>query len=194
MSGYVGSPYVKGSSTSKAAAESVQSSASSLRLWIRLYIERQEGRGATCDEIEVALGLRHQTASARIRELVQKGNLMDSGKIRVTRARRNAVVWVVNTRPDMPETGRMEAFKKAIGFRFLARFAEWSKKEELDIDALLSSYLEENGGSELDLETIQEEEEVLRLHNDWNKNENKWGVIPGKTPMERLAASQGEEE
>ena len=194
MSGYVGSPYVKGSSTSKAAAESVQSSASSLRLWIRLYIEGQEGRGATCDEIEVALGLRHQTASARIRELVQKGNLMDSGKIRVTRARRNAVVWVVNTRPDMPETGRMEAFKKAIGFRFLARFAEWSKKEELDIDALLSSYLEENGGSELDLETIQEEEEVLRLHNDWNKNENKWGVIPGKTPMERLAASQGEEE
>ena len=33
-----------------------------------------------------------------------------------------------------------------------------------------------------------------QLHNDWNKNENKWGVIPGKTPMERLAASQGEEE
>ena len=168
MSGYVGSPYVKGSGTSKAAAESVQSSASSLRLQIRLYIEGQEGRGATCDEIEVALGLRHQTASARIRELVQKGNLMDSGKIRVTRARRSAVVWVVNTRPDMPETDRMEAFKKAIGFRFLARFAEWSKEEELDIDALLSSYLEENGGSELDLETIQEEEEVLRL---WREEE-----------------------
>jgi hypothetical protein len=32
-----------------------------------------------------------------------------------------------------------------------------------------------------------------QLYDDWNRNKDKWGVIPGKTPTERLAASRDEE-
>jgi len=48
---------------------------------------------STCDEIEVGLGLRHQTASCFIRFLTQDGLLRDSGDRRYTRAKRQAIVW-----------------------------------------------------------------------------------------------------
>jgi hypothetical protein len=50
--------------------------------------------GNTCDEIEVALQMRHQTASCFIRFLVKDGFLRDSGERRLTRANRKAIVWV----------------------------------------------------------------------------------------------------
>lgn len=50
--------------------------------------------GLTCDEIETQLNMSHQTVSARIRGLVRKGGyIVDSGKVRKTRAGRNAIVW-----------------------------------------------------------------------------------------------------
>lgn len=49
--------------------------------------------GATCDEVEVALELRHQTASCFIRFLTQDGLLCDSGLKRLTRSGRMAIVW-----------------------------------------------------------------------------------------------------
>jgi hypothetical protein len=49
--------------------------------------------GATCDEIEVSLGLLHQSASAEIRKLVLLGKLSDSGQRRRTRSGRTATVW-----------------------------------------------------------------------------------------------------
>jgi hypothetical protein len=52
-------------------------------------------RGATDDEIEQALQLRHQTASARRRTLVLKGCVVDSERERRTRSRRWASVWIV---------------------------------------------------------------------------------------------------
>ena len=39
-----------------------------------------KAKGRTCEECEVALGMKHQTASARIRELVKAGLLEDTGK------------------------------------------------------------------------------------------------------------------
>lgn len=63
----------------------------------RIFVEVRERGGATCDEIEVALGLRHQTASARIRELVEAGKLVDSDERRPTRSGRDAVVWTEAT-------------------------------------------------------------------------------------------------
>lgn len=54
----------------------------------------QEHRGATCDEIEVLTGQKHQSAGARIRELVLQGYLVDSGRTRPTRAGRRAIIWV----------------------------------------------------------------------------------------------------
>lgn len=39
----------------------------------------------TCDEVEVALGMRHQTASARIAEMKADGRLKPTGVRRATR-------------------------------------------------------------------------------------------------------------
>jgi len=49
--------------------------------------------GKTCDEIEVELSMRHQTASCFIRVLTRDKCLRDSGKRRMTRAGRQAIVW-----------------------------------------------------------------------------------------------------
>lgn len=51
-------------------------------------------KGATDDEIERALRMRHQTASARRRELVKDGLIMASGRKRPTRSGRFATIWV----------------------------------------------------------------------------------------------------
>lgn len=82
--------FVAGSDTSEAAAESVRLDAGEMRARVLGYIRRV---AATCDEIEVALGMRHQTASARIRELALLGRIVDSGIRRQTRSGRFAVVW-----------------------------------------------------------------------------------------------------
>lgn len=84
--------HVKGSQTSKDAAESMKESAGSLRKRILAYI-RTLPSGATCDEIELSLGLRHQTASARIAELKHGGKLKSIGR-RPTRSGRQADVMV----------------------------------------------------------------------------------------------------
>ena len=62
-------PYVKGSETSQAAAESMEPHAPTIRHRVFRYILSRGDHGATDDEIEGALGLKHQTASARRREL-----------------------------------------------------------------------------------------------------------------------------
>lgn len=86
-------PFVRGSDTSEAAAEEIKPSAGHLRGLVAAHISGRSD-GATCDEVEAALGMRHQTASARIRELALSGAISDSGKRRLTRSRRGAVVWV----------------------------------------------------------------------------------------------------
>ncbi|MDD5387573.1 MAG: hypothetical protein PHQ22_10310 [Sulfuricurvum sp.] len=55
------------------------------------YIQMNGGK--TCDEIEVELNMRHQTASCFISNLKDEGFLRDSGKRRMTRAGRHAIVW-----------------------------------------------------------------------------------------------------
>lgn len=61
-------PCVAGSDTSAEAAISIAPKTTNLRVCILAFI-RNRKQGATADEIEVALNLRHQTASARCREL-----------------------------------------------------------------------------------------------------------------------------
>lgn len=77
--------------TSKEAARSIERHRS--RLCLEIYQFIVEHAGATCDECEVALGLSHQTASARIRDLAKVGELIDSGEIRKTRSGRSAIIW-----------------------------------------------------------------------------------------------------
>lgn len=85
-------PHVRGSDTSEGAAESVAGETARLR---RRVLGDVAGcaDGATCDEVEVRLGLRHQTCSARIRELVLLGRLVDTGAKRRTRSGTPARVY-----------------------------------------------------------------------------------------------------
>jgi hypothetical protein len=83
-------PFVTGSDTSEDASESMKASAESLRMKVLGHIASAE---STCDEVEAALGLRHQTASARIRELALMNKIENSGKRRKTQSGRLATVW-----------------------------------------------------------------------------------------------------
>ena len=50
--------------------------------------------GRTADELEVLLGMAHQTVSARLSELLRAGRLVDSGERRKTRLGKDARVLV----------------------------------------------------------------------------------------------------
>jgi hypothetical protein len=67
--------YVEGCDTSKAAAKITEPGAGTVRGWVYQEIKKAGKRGRTCEEIERRLHLRHQSASARIRELVLFGNI-----------------------------------------------------------------------------------------------------------------------
>jgi len=87
-------PFVAGSSTSQAAATSINGSAATLRNTVLATIRAAGPNGMTCDEVEQALSMRHQTASARIRELSLRNQVFDSTRRRRTRSNRTAVVWL----------------------------------------------------------------------------------------------------
>jgi predicted transcriptional regulator len=65
------------------------------RAWDRILslIDAAGTRGMTCEEVEHALSLSHQTASARISELRAKGDLVSLGR-RATASGRSARVHV----------------------------------------------------------------------------------------------------
>ena len=84
--------FVKDSDTSFAASRSF--GADSLRELVRAHIASQGRNGATCDEVEVALDMRHQTCSARCRELVLKGGIIKTVSVRPTRSGCKAHVYV----------------------------------------------------------------------------------------------------
>jgi hypothetical protein len=85
--------HVRDCDTSTAAADSLDDNLlSRLRAQIFTIIDLRP-RGATCDEIEIALNLRHQTASARVRELALGGLIFDTGQRRSTRSGRSARVY-----------------------------------------------------------------------------------------------------
>jgi len=89
--------------TSKEARKSVNPAR--LRAQILRLITRRRVRGATCDEIEVALGLTHQSASPRMTELKQRG-LIESIAIRNTRSGRPAYVWAARRPVTGPVAGQ----------------------------------------------------------------------------------------
>jgi DNA-binding transcriptional ArsR family regulator len=95
-----GIPFVKGSRTSADAAESMLDAARSIEVEILAYFMHMAAySGATDDEIEVHLGLKHQTVSARRRQLERKGmvvKMYEEGKrvTRPTRSGRQAGVYI----------------------------------------------------------------------------------------------------
>lgn len=54
-------------------------------------------RDMTCDELEVALGMRHQTCSARVADLKKEGRIVPTGLKRKTRTGCNAAVLRLRT-------------------------------------------------------------------------------------------------
>jgi len=79
--------------TSHDSRDALKKKRSKYRLSIYEYIEAT--KGATCDEIEVALCIRHQTASCFIRFMTQEGLLEATAERRITRSGRNAIVWKI---------------------------------------------------------------------------------------------------
>lgn len=65
------------------------------RLRVITYVASQGRHGATCDETEQALGMSHQTTSARFTEAKVRGDIVHEGDRRKTRSGRYAAVWVV---------------------------------------------------------------------------------------------------
>lgn len=93
--------YVAGSDTSFMAAENIAPLVTKLQNMVLDVVLDRGTEGATCDEVEVALDMPHQTASARINELKEVDDetgrlqmLYDSGSRRKTRHGQLATVWI----------------------------------------------------------------------------------------------------
>lgn len=86
-------PYARHSDTSKAAAKSIEPTSGTMRAIVLAFIRGRGASGATCEEIEINMGMKHQTASARVRELAQAGLIRDSGERRNTSSGRPATMW-----------------------------------------------------------------------------------------------------
>ena len=80
--------------TSEEAAASMEEHQSRLAREVLALIRASAPSGVTCDRIEELMNLRHQTASARVRELVLAGWVEDSGRRRENRSGRKGILWV----------------------------------------------------------------------------------------------------
>lgn len=80
--------------TSKEAAELIKHRAPKLRERVYQYIHEQGARGATADEVQVALGLTNQTGAPRVTELCRMGRIARTDERRKTRYGRNAGVYL----------------------------------------------------------------------------------------------------
>jgi hypothetical protein len=96
--------YVAGSDTSLMAAEAIAPVVTKLQNMVLDVVLSEGTKGMTCDEVEVALEMPHQTASARINELKEIDEesgrpqmLYDSGARRKTRHGQLATVWIHRT-------------------------------------------------------------------------------------------------
>jgi len=79
--------------TSRSAFDSIKDKIGKRHATIMAYVDECQSYGATLDEICVGTGMLVQTASARVRELVQGLELIDTGKRRNTRSGKKARVY-----------------------------------------------------------------------------------------------------
>jgi hypothetical protein len=87
-------PFVAHSETSRAAAESMEPAAGTLRAHVLGYIRETAEAGATDEQIQDGMELPANTERPRRRELQRAGLIRDSGQTRPTKSGRAAVVWV----------------------------------------------------------------------------------------------------
>lgn len=86
------------SDTSREAAEAILPKAATLRRAVFDWLERRGDVGGTDEEIQDALGMAQNTERPRRVELWRGGFIRDSGRTRLTRSKRKAVVWIVTVR------------------------------------------------------------------------------------------------
>lgn len=87
---YAGAPPAAPTVTSHVAAQQIKRPSAGLRAQVLSALQAEP---RTCEELEAALGLPHQTCGPRIRELALLGHVRDSGARRLTRSGREAIVW-----------------------------------------------------------------------------------------------------
>lgn len=104
-------PHQASSRTSTAAAVAITGQTLPMRQQVYNFIYACWNYGATCDEVEIQLKMRHQTASARIRELAISGAIGDSGYVRKQSSGLDGVVWRI-TGPYVADIPRHTGGKK----------------------------------------------------------------------------------
>ena len=83
------------STTSREAAARIEPTRGRLQLAVYLAVKGARD-GLTAQEIEEATGLAGNTVRPRVVELVEQCRIHDSGRKRLTKSGRNAVVWVAS--------------------------------------------------------------------------------------------------
>ena len=99
-------PYVSGSTTSKAAADRMIPHSGSIKRRVYQFLTERGNRGATDDEIEVQLRLKHQTASAGRRSLELAGAVEKTDSKRPTRTGRLGYVYTAVPGANLAAPGR----------------------------------------------------------------------------------------
>lgn len=92
-------PFVLGSETSKEAANAARPDAATQRDRVLAAIRAAGSAGLTDEQIANQLAMNPSTGRPRRIELVQGGQVRDSGRTRETRSGRQAVVWTAVPRP-----------------------------------------------------------------------------------------------
>ena len=87
-------PAQRHSDTSVQAARDIEALASRLRREVHDFLVARGEAGATDEEMQACLGMAANTQRPRRVELCRAGLVVDSGRRRLTRARRLAVAWV----------------------------------------------------------------------------------------------------
>jgi transcription initiation factor IIE alpha subunit len=83
-----------GTPTSIAAARQIEPVAGTQGHDIMAFVRGCGRQGATAEEIEMATGISGNSVRPRLVQLRRDNLVVDSGKVRPTRSKRQAVVWV----------------------------------------------------------------------------------------------------
>jgi hypothetical protein len=90
-------PAQKHSKTSRAAATRIKKRIGPLHAEILLFLTNNP-HGATDEEMQAQIPMPANTQRPRRVELTQDGRVVDSGRAKLTRSRREAVIWVLKGR------------------------------------------------------------------------------------------------
>lgn len=82
-------------STTVEARKAIRLVARTLRAQVFVELLKRGSTGATLEELELTLGIPGNTIRPRRQELEKRGLVEDSGRERLTRSGRSAIVWIV---------------------------------------------------------------------------------------------------